>query len=165
MVAGVSGYILSDVVNFSRYCGMIKNLDHVAISVSSMERSLKFYRDIMGMEVVMDRDICDDSIGNVIDVKGARCRLVHLKIGNAFLELFEYHSPLGKNIAETLNQYDHAITHFAFAVDNFHEFVAELKSKGVSFVSEPVEFRPGVWCVYFKGPDGEVCAIRHQKKS
>ena len=30
----------------------------------------------------------------------------------------------------------------------------------VEFISEPVEFRPGVWIVYFCGPDGEVCELR-----
>ena len=28
------------------------------------------------------------------------------------------------------------------------------------FLSDPVEFRPGVWVVYFLGPDGEVVELR-----
>lgn len=144
---------------------MTMNLDHIAISVSDMKRSLEFYRDTLGLEVVKDTRICDESIGRVIGVPDAKCRIVHLKLGNAFIELFEYCQPQGQNVADTLNQYDHAIIHFAFGVDCFDEFILRLKRKGVEFVSEPVEFRPGVWCVYFRGPDGEMCAVRHQQKS
>ncbi len=144
---------------------MIKNLDHTAISVSNMERSLEFYRDILGMEVATDRCVCDGSIGRVIGVPGARCRIVHLKLNNAFIELFEYYKPRGMNIAKALNQYDHAIIHFGFEVDCFGEFISRLKKKGVDFVGEPVEFSSGVWCVYFRGPDGETCAIRVGSKN
>ena len=31
---------------------------------------------------------------------------------------------------------------------------------GVKCLSEPVEFRTGVWIFYFYGPDGEVCEVR-----
>src|SRR3990172_13034025 len=105
---------------------MAVNLDHVAIGVSNMEKSLEFYRDILGMEVLCDSDICDDSIGKVIAVPGAKCRIVHLAFGNAFLELFEYYKPRGTNIAGIQNQYDQGIIHFAFKVENFEEVVSRL---------------------------------------
>lgn len=144
---------------------MVINLDHIAISVSDMERSLEFYRDILGLEVIKDSRVYDGSIGKVIDVPNAKCRIVHLKLDNAFIELFEYCEPRGQNVAKTLNQYDHALIHFAFEVDCFDEFISRLKKKGVELVGEPVEFRLGIWCVYFRGPDGEMCAIRHQEKN
>jgi len=37
---------------------------------------------------------------------------------------------------------------------------ARLCAAGVAFLSAPVEFRPGVWIAYFKGPDGEVLELR-----
>ena len=140
------------------------NLDHIAIGVSDMEQSLRFYRDILGMVVIHDRNVCDDSIGKVIGVSGAKCRIVHLALENAFLELFEYYEPKGTNIARSLNQYDHAIIHFAFNVENFEETLLRLKENSVDFIADPIEFRPGIWCIYFRGPDGEICAIRHQQK-
>ena len=33
---------------------MINELEHVGISVSNLERSLRFYRDLLGMEVLID---------------------------------------------------------------------------------------------------------------
>ncbi len=67
---------------------MIKTLGHVGLGVSDMERSLEFYRDFLGMKVIMDLDIADDRIGRVIGTPGAKCRIIHLKLGEAVLELF-----------------------------------------------------------------------------
>ena len=108
----------------------------------------------------MDLDVSDDRIGRVIGIPGACCRIVHLGLGGTVLELFQYSDPVGQNKARDMRQADHGLTHIGFEVDDFHEHVAELKERGTEFLGEPVEFRPGVWVVYFRGPDGEVCEIR-----
>ena len=41
---------------------MSNYLGHVGLGVSNMEQSLKFYRDLIGMQVLMDLDIQDDRI-------------------------------------------------------------------------------------------------------
>ena len=139
---------------------MIRSLGHVALSVSNMKRSLEFYRDLLGMEVLMELDASDDRIGRVIGVPGAKCHIVHLKLGNAVLELFEYYSPTGQNKAKSMRQCDHGLIHIGFEVTDFHKHVEQLKKNNVKLLGEPVEFRPGVWIVYFQGPDGEVCELR-----
>ena len=143
---------------------MINCLGHVGLSVSDMERSLEFYRDFLGMQVLMDLDIADDRIERVIGEKGANCRIVHLKLGENILELFQYRNPDRKNVAEGLRQSDIGLTHLGFEIDHFHEHLEALKRRNVEFLGEPVEFRPGVWVVYFRGPDGEVCEFREQPK-
>lgn len=139
---------------------MIHSLGHVALSVSNMQRSLEFYRDLLGMEVLMDLDASDDRIGRVIGIPDAKCQIVHLKLGNAVLELFEYYAPAGQNKARTMRQCDHGLIHIGFEVTDFHKHVEQLKKNNVKLLGEPVEFRPGVWIVYFQGPDGEVCELR-----
>ena len=141
---------------------MIKCLSHVALGVSDIENSLEFYRDLLGMKVIMDLDVADDRIGRAIGVAGAKCRIVHLQLGEAVLELFEYTLPVGNNIATQMRQCDHGFTHIGFEVDNFHKQLEKLSEMRVKFLGEPVEFRPGVWVVYFQGPDGEVCEFRQQ---
>ena len=39
---------------------MIKSLGHIGLGVSSMEKSLEFYKDFLGMKVLMELDITDD---------------------------------------------------------------------------------------------------------
>lgn len=137
----------------------IPGLGHVGLSVNNMQRSLEFYRDIMGMEVTLELDISDDRQARVIGVPGTKCRIAHLKLGDGVLELFEYYEPSGENKARMMWQYDHGIVHIGFEVDDFRQRADHLKSKGVEFLGEPVEFRPGVWVLYFKGPDGEICEL------
>ena len=110
----------------------------------------------------MELDIVDDRIAMVIGVKGVKCKIVHLQLGDAVLELFEYSSPEGKNIANKTNQYDYGFIHMGFEVNDFHTHIKQLKERGIKFLGEPVEFRPGVWVVYFYGPEGEVIEFRQR---
>ena len=144
---------------------MIKSLGHVGLGVSNMERSLEFYRDYLGMEVLMELNIADDRIGKVIGIKDAACQIAHLQLGDAVLELFEYSSPEGKNIANNTRQCDHGLIHIGFEVDDFHTHIKQLEEMDIKFLGETVEFRPGVWIVYFYGPDGEVIEFRQRSYS
>ena len=137
----------------------IPSLGHVGLSVSSMEKSITFYRDIMGMEVVLELDISDERQARVIGVPGTKCKIAHLRLGDGVLELFEYYEPRGENKARGMQQRDHGIVHIGFEVDDFHERLKRLEEAGVRFLGEPVEFRPGVWVLYFYGPDGEACEL------
>ncbi len=137
---------------------------HSAISVRDMEKSLSFYRDLLGMSVQMELDVSDNRIGRIIGEPGTKCRIVHLGSGDAVIELFEYFEPRGKNIARNMKQYDHGLIHIGLEVTGFHELVSELEANHIEFLGEKVEFRPGVWVAYFRGPDGEVCEIRERLK-
>lgn len=144
---------------------MIHRLEHVGLSVGNMDRSLEFYRDFLGMELIMDIDASDDRIGRVIGIPDAACRIVHLKLGQTVLELFEYTNPAGSNIAQTMRQCDHGLIHIGFAVTDIHGELQKLKDANIALLGEPVEFRPGVWVAYFRGPDGEVCEFRQTPAS
>ena len=144
----------------------IPAMGHVGLSVSDIERSIKFYSDLLDMEVVLELDIADDRQAKVIGIPGTKCKITHLKLGDGVLELFEYYAPKrGTNKAKSLQQSDNGIVHIGFEVDNFHEKMQQLKDSGVEFVGEPVEFRQGVWVLYFYGPDGEVCELHDVSKA
>ena len=139
---------------------MIHSLEHVALNVRDFDASLAFYRGFLGMDVILENEVKDEKLGKVIGVPGAKCKYVHLKIGDGVLELFQYTDPRGKNIAKSIQQYDVGFTHISFKVTAFHAELARLREQRVEFLGEPVEFRPGVWVVYFRGPDGEVIEYR-----
>ena len=141
---------------------MIKSLGHVGLGVSDMERSLKFYRDFIGMEVLMELEITDDRIARVVGIPGAKCKIVHLQLGPGILELFQYYQPIGRDFAPIMRQCDRGLIHIGFEIDDFHRQIEELKKHDIEFLGEPVEFRPDVWIVYFRGPDGEVCEFRQR---
>jgi len=144
----------------------IPAMGHVGLSVKDTQRSIEFYTDLLDMEVVLELDITDDRQARVIGVPGTQCKITHLKLGDGVLELFEYYQPeRGTNKAKTLEQRDNGIVHIGFEVDNFHEKMQQLKDNGVKFVGEAVQFRQGVWVLYFYGPDGEVCELHDISKA
>ncbi|RLI53692.1 MAG: hypothetical protein DRO87_11235, partial [Candidatus Thorarchaeota archaeon] len=90
----------------------IPAMGHVGLSVVDTEMSIKFYRDLLDMEVVLELDITDDRQARVIGVPGTKCKITHLKLGDGVLELFEYYKPeRGTNKAKALQQRDNGIVH------------------------------------------------------
>jgi catechol 2,3-dioxygenase-like lactoylglutathione lyase family enzyme len=143
---------------------MIEKLGHVALSVANMEKSLSFYRDLLGLEVIrMIEPDLKMGLGNVVGIPDCLARIAHLRMGSNMLELFEYQKPRGNPISKDFTQAGHGYTHIGFESDDIQGDCARLKEWGVDFINKPVEFRKGVWIVYFYGPDGEVCELRQIK--
>jgi len=139
---------------------LFRRIEHTALSVSDIERSLAFYRDLIGMRVVLEVDFDDETLGAVNGLAGCKARVVHLKLGESVLELFQYRQPEGRAAARDLRQCDVGFIHIGFRVTDIHRHCAEMKAKGVHLFSDPMEIRPGTFIVYFRGPDGEVCEMR-----
>ena len=140
---------------------MILGADHVALSVADMERSIRFYTDLFGFEE--RRRLPADPglpLDQVIGVPGAAADIAHLYLDEFMLELFRYRVPEGRAGAAARSQADHGYIHFGLRVKDIHGETARLRAAGVSFLGDPVEFRPGAWVVYFRGPDGEVVELR-----
>ncbi len=138
---------------------MPKWLEHAALSVTDLERSIAFYRDQLGLRLV--RVIESDpgsKLGDIVGLPGCQARIAHLESEKGMLELFEYRKPRGKPLPRT--QADIGFSHVGFATADIHAEYERLRSAGVSFFNAPVEFRPGAWVVYFRGPDGEVGELR-----
>jgi len=138
---------------------MFRELDHVAMSVKDMEGAIAFYREVVGMEVVFDREF-DVGMAQILGVEEAKVRIVKLTLGGAELELFDYQCPKGREPRPDRQQSDFGLTHIGFLVDDFQATYQRLLDRGVRFLGEPLEIRPGVFVAYFHGAEYEVCEIR-----
>ena len=138
--------------------------EHVAISVTSLERSKQFYAEVLGLHVAREIDSPPErGLGEIVGLPGCSARIAHLvpADGSAFMvELFEYRDPLGRPVARDRTQADIGISHIGFASSDARGDYRRLQELGIECVGAPVEFRPGVWVFYFRGPDGEVCELR-----
>ena len=138
---------------------MFTRMDHVGISVRDMEKAIAFYRDVLGMEKSLDREF-DIPLAKIIGLEGARARVVHMRLGESVVELFDYRNPKGREPRPDPTQADFGLIHIGFMVQDFQKSYQDLKAKGVQFLGEPVEIRPGVFVAYFRGAENEVCEMR-----
>ena len=134
---------------------MIRKTAHISLVVSDMNRSLDFYKDILGFNLIKDKEVQGEKLSKALGLANVKLRIAILKqpADDILLELIEYKTPVAKNIP--LNTPDILATgHIAFNVDNIHLYYSELKNKGVEFISEPQKLPDGVAFCYFKDPDG-----------
>ena len=135
---------------------MITGIHHFSFTVSNMPRSLVFYTDILGADILSDVIIHESAEHSVTRIPDAKLRIVQLNAHGGFIELIQYLSPIGKPL--NTRTCDTGNAHIAFAVDDMEKSYRELQRKGVRFKSEPVVtgFEPGtiVKSVYFFDPDG-----------
>jgi catechol 2,3-dioxygenase-like lactoylglutathione lyase family enzyme len=102
---------------------MLRGLHHVAICTPDANRSIAFYRDQLGFELVVDQswqpgiDLADTVLG----LERSSGRQVLLRIGNAYLELFEFWSPSGRAGDPDRRVCDHGYTHLCIDVDDLDE--------------------------------------------
>ncbi len=142
---------------------MIRGIHHVAISTPNLERIVAFYRDIVGAEVVYEGgwQRGSDVIDGIVGLKNSEAKQAMLKLGNAYLEFFEYVSPPGdpKNPKYGVN--DHGYTHFALDVQDIDAEYERLTRGGMTFNCPPPSF-PGspIRATYGRDPDGNVIEIQ-----
>ena len=121
---------------------MFKRIDHVAIHVADLDRSVKFYERHFGFKHYFQH------------VAGGGLQIAYLKLGDTVLEL-THHS-----------EGSMAGFHFCLETDNLIEIVEKLQNDGVKLVRAPHdtaarEPRENGWRrVVFAGPDVEQIELR-----
>ncbi|MBI2485620.1 MAG: VOC family protein [Deltaproteobacteria bacterium] len=117
---------------------MIKGIDHVAIVVSDMERSIKFYSEVLGLEIHHDGrkegGIKKSFLGTKSRTLVALTEDVHL----------------GKGVSGFVQ----SVGHIAFRVDDVERAKDVLREKGVEFIEEKVEKDANRKAYHFLDPDG-----------
>ena len=134
---------------------VIQNFHHTAISVGDLDRSIRFYRDILGMSLEWRIDHRrNELLEKVLALKNVDVSYAMLAGWGGRIEVFKYHTPKGEPFPPDKPVCDHGITHMAFQVSEIEAFYEKLASQGVRFNSPPQEVRPGVKAAYFHDPDG-----------
>ena len=121
---------------------MLRRIDHVALHVSDLERSIHFYETHFGFKHYFQHEA------------GSGIEIDYLRLGDTVLEL--------------THKSDGSMTgfHFCLETDKFDDTVAELQKQGVEMVRAPHdtaarEPRETGWRrVVFRGPDGEQIELR-----
>ena len=136
---------------------MIVGIHHVAISVPDLEKGLAFYRDALGFTVVQESSFDDAPLVNrAIGLEKAAARMRMLKAPNAYIELWEYRNPAPED--RRSRPCDWGYPHFALQVQGIAEEYARLKTSGMTFANEPVDFGTSS-AIYGKDPFGNIIEL------
>jgi lactoylglutathione lyase len=132
----------------------IRSFWHVGVSVQDMDASLAFYRDGLGLEVVIDRVADDDYLREVNGVESTSIRIVYLNVpGSDFrVELLE-HRGIDRHPVQG-RPCDPGVSHMGFYVDDVDELVSRMAARGYRARSKaPVRIAAGPYA------DGRSCIM------
>jgi glyoxylase I family protein len=138
---------------------MIKGLNHVGLSVVSMDRSLDFYCRLLGLKLVSQRVFGDERFDTILRLKGATGRVALLRAGTLQLELFEFSHPVPRPSGPDRPVCDHGITHISVEVEDIDYEYRRLCTAGVVFHCPPIEFKGIAKATYARDPDGNVLEV------
>lgn len=116
-------------------------MDHVVIVVRDYERSLGFYRDILGLNPIIETVLEGEPTDLVTKVSQARlkvCLLGKEKVNAGKVEIIQYISHNGKSLPKDTSLSDCGLRFISFKVDDLEKVYNFLRSKEISFISKPV---------------------------
>lgn len=100
----------------------IKRVEHIAVAVTNLRRSIEMMRDTFGLEMEYEEQI------------GAT-KLAMLPVGQTYIELLESTEPEGA-IRSWIKDKGEGLFHICFEVDDIDGAIAELKAKNVKLQSD-----------------------------
>lgn len=129
-------------------CEEITGLAHIGVFVQDIEKSKKFYKDILCFECYFENGIeTDDGI----------IKVAFIRLGSCVIELVEFpgHDKRAQN---------GVVAHIALNVNDIDLMQICLEKKGVKFETEkpvdlPMIFDKGVRYINLHGPDGEIIEL------
>jgi catechol 2,3-dioxygenase-like lactoylglutathione lyase family enzyme len=131
--------------------------DHTGITVSNLERSLAFWRDVLGFELSHRPHQTGELASEITGVAGAEISIAVLKGYGHKIELLEYLSPADRKRID-LKPCDVGSVHVAFTVDNLDAIMNTIAVSGWKAAGKPqtitVGPNTGKRVVYVRDPDG-----------
>jgi catechol 2,3-dioxygenase-like lactoylglutathione lyase family enzyme len=111
----------------------VLSLSHLGICVSDLERSLAFYRDALGFELVGEHRVGEE-FGPLMEVDDVRLESRMIRRDGVTLELLAFESPGCVGPAERRPMNQLGLTHLSLRVDDVDAVAAAIESAGGSVV-------------------------------
>jgi catechol 2,3-dioxygenase-like lactoylglutathione lyase family enzyme len=133
--------------------------DHTGFTVSNLERSLAFWRDVLGFELSHRAHQAGEMAAEITGVAGAEISIAVLKTpGGHKIELLEYLAPPDRKQHVDLRPCDVGSVHIALTVDNLDAVLERIAAAGWKAAGTPQTLQSGPNAgkrvVYVRDPDG-----------
>ena len=143
---------------------MIKNIAHIGLTVRDLDRSIEFYRDVLGLDYKGYMYMEGESTDRLFDGKDIRAKVAYLSpmTGESCpdVELIEFERGEVKDDEPSL--FKTSISELCFGVEDIEGFYKDLLDKGVGVMSSPQVFDSTEYgfgkskALYFYDPDGNI---------
>ena len=131
--------------------------DHTGITVSNLERSLAFWRDVLGFELSHRAHHTGELASEATGMPGAEISIAVLKTPGHKIELLEYLAPPDRKHVD-LRPCDVGSVHVAFTVDDLDAVLNAITASGWKAAGKPqtLQLGPnaGKRVIYVRDPDG-----------
>jgi catechol 2,3-dioxygenase-like lactoylglutathione lyase family enzyme len=137
----------------------ILTADHTGITVSNLERSLAFFRDVLGFELSHRIHQTGELAAEITGVAGAEISLAVLKApGGHKIELLQYLAPADRKQHVDLRPCDVGSVHVALTVDDLDAVLEKVAASGWKADHKPQTLttgpNAGKRVIYVRDPDG-----------
>jgi len=102
----------------------VKRIDHLAVIVDDMEKTLSFWQDALGMK-----------LSHVEDVPAEKSKVAFFPVGGCEIELVEP-TTSDSGLARYLEKRGSGMHHVCLEVDDIEGMLAQLKEKGIQLINE-----------------------------
>jgi len=103
---------------------MLQKINHIGIAVQSLDATLPFYRDALGMGFIGAEEVAEQKV-----------KVAMLQIGESKIELLEPTSP-DSPIAKFMEKNGPGIHHIAYQVENIEAAIAHMQQQGARMIDE-----------------------------
>ena len=135
---------------------MIQRLTHLGICVSDLERSLGFYRDVLGCREVGRLEMAGGPADTINGMQGVKLRAIYLERDGWRLELIAFPEPgwIGPSTPRPMNQL--GLTHLSWRVADLDAICAQIESMGGGLLPATQVGAPGASrrAIMAHDPDG-----------
>jgi len=132
--------------------------DHTGVTVSDIERSLVFWRDVLGFELSHRAHQQGELAEQITGVAGAEILIAVLKAPGHKIELLEYRGPDDRKNRNDLRPCDLGHVHLALTVENLDEILDRMAASGWKAAGTPQTLtlgpNAGKRVIYVRDPDG-----------
>lgn len=144
---------------------MIASANHVSFTVSDLEASVAFYRDVLGMECISLAERDEAFSSAVTGIPGVAMRIAYMQSPGFAVELIQYTSGQGTKIDTSTN--NPGSTHLCFNISEYDEWIDRMKANNVRMCGElcrvPAGPNKGKRVCYMLDHDGNHLEFIEQK--
>lgn len=148
---------------------MLKRMDHFALTVTNLERSLEFYCQLLGLKQILRKLWNEEYIARMVGFEDASLDIAFIELPGdppGVLEMIEYQEPRSTAASAALYNAPGS-AHLCFQVDDIQSVYERLHAADIEFVSPPVAVpvgpNKGAQTLYFFDPDRIVIQLMQPK--